>query len=122
MFKNPQTKQWQLQQKAWADKNGFRRYGEEGHYMVAVGSYYAAGCGTVLRFTLENSKQFTAIVGDQKSDMHTDAKNQYCMTNGSLVEFIVDLDKINNYSRVMGDMSFSAGMEGRVVKVERLNG
>lgn len=122
VFQNPKTMQWQMQQKAWTDENGFRRYGEEGHYMVAVGSYYASECGTVLRFTLENGKQFTAVVGDQKDDRHTDGRNQYCMQNGSLVEFIVDLDRISDYSRRRGDMSFSGGMEGKVVRVERMIG
>lgn len=112
--------QYQMQQKAWTDENGFRRFGEEGYYMVAVGSYYASGCGEVLRFTLDSGRQFVAIVGDLKADVDTDAGNQYCMHNGSLVEFIVDLNCISAEARRRGDMSFSAGMQGKIVKVERM--
>ena len=117
---NKTSMQYEMQRKAWTDSDGFRRYGDEGYYMVAMGSYYVPNCGTVLRVTLDTGKTFMAIGGDQKADCHTDAKNQYCLGNGSLVEFIVDLDKINSESRKRGDMSYSAGMNGKVVKVERL--
>lgn len=117
---NKNSTQYEMQRKAWTDSDGFRRYGDEEYYMVAMGSYYAPHCGEVFRITLDSGKTFMAIAGDQKADCHTDAKNQYCLGNGSLVEFIVDLDKINSESRRRGDMSYSAGMQGKVVKVERL--
>lgn len=119
---NPSTRQYQMQHdgKAWTDEAGFRRYGEDGHYMVAMGSYYNPVCGTVLRVTLESGKVFTVITGDQKANVHTDSRNQYCLRNGSVLEFIVDLSKINSTSRRRGDMSWSSGMEGNITKIERL--
>ena len=119
-LKNPGTRQWQLQQEAWTDEAGFRRWGSDGHYMVAMGSYYVPSCGEILRITLDSGKTFTAVAGDQKANQHTDSKNQYCKQNGSLVEFIVDLDRISKESRRRGDMSFSSGMRGKIVRVERL--
>lgn len=122
VFKNPSTLQYQLQHsgKTWTDGDGFRRYGDEGHYMVAVGSYYASTCGTLLRVTLDSGRVITAIVGDQKSDMHTDAKHQKAM-DGSVLEFIVDLQNISDSCRLHGDMSHapSTNMHGNIVKIER---
>ena len=124
IFKNAKTKQYQLQHdgKAWTDVDGFRRYGSEGYYMVAMGSYYNKQCGTILRITLDSGRTFKVITGDQKSDIHTDARNQYCKLNNSVLEFIVDMRKINTTCKRRGDMSFApnSSMEGNIVKIERL--
>lgn len=124
IFKNASTKQYQLQHdgKAWTDVDGFRRYGTEGYYMVAMGSYYNKQCGTILKITLDSGRTFKVITGDQKADIHTDTKNQYCKLNNSVLEFIVDMRKINTTCKRRGDMSFApnSSMEGNIVKIERL--
>lgn len=112
---NKATKQWQLQQEATTDELGFRIHNDR--YMVAVGSYYAKEAGIELRITLESGKTFVAVVGDLKKDRHTDARNQFVPSNGNIVEFIVDVDKIPLEARRLGDVS-PLGLEGKIAKIE----
>lgn len=123
VFRNPNTLQYKMQhcKEVWTDSDGFRRYGEEGYYMVALGSYYNQKCGTILRVTLENGQQFMVITGDQKSDLHTDAKHQCCKRTNSILEFIVDLNAVSPDARRSGDMSDAVNidMRGSVVKIEK---
>lgn len=94
--------QWAIQQEAYTDSLGFRRYGD--YYLVAMGSYYADyHCGRVFRIFLDNGASFDAMIGDMKSDAHTDPGRQH--RNGNVVEFIVDDTVIPNASRRSGDMS-----------------
>lgn len=103
---------------ATTNSEGFRLY--NGEYMVAVGSYYAKQCGTRLRITLDTGKQFYAVVGDQKADVHTDSKNQH--RNGNIVEFIVDQKTIPSKCKQMGDMSYApnANLQGKIAAIEVL--
>lgn len=123
VFKNPNTMQYKMQHdgKAWTDKDGFRRYGDEGYYMVAMGSYYTPKCGTILRITFDTGNTIMVISGDQKANIHTDSKNQKAL-NDSILEFIVDLNKISETCRIRGDMSFAAGnnLKGHITSIERL--
>lgn len=109
--------QWQLQQRAETDCDGFRIY--DGRFMIAVGTGFAETCGTELLIELDTGVSFMAIVGDIKNDLHTDPSNKYAEINGNLIEFIVDTDKISEECRTMGDMSY-AGFEGDVVSVAEI--
>jgi len=111
---SPSSKQWSLQQDAWTDELGFRRYGD--YYMVAMGTYYASECGKVFHIVLEDGGEFDAIIGDIKSNMHTDALHQH--HNGNVVEFIVDSDCIPHICAIMGDMSYAdATFQGKIKSI-----
>ena len=111
------SKQWNLQQLATTNEKGFRVF--NGRYLVAVGSYYANEVGKELRITLDNGFVFYAMVGDIKMDIHTDANNQYVPINGNIVEFIVDIDKLDPITKKLGDVS-NLGFEGKIVKIEEV--
>lgn len=112
--------QYRLQHDGNAETNseGFRLY--KGEYMVAMGSYYSTEIGTRFRITLDSGKQFYAVLGDQKSDAHTDALHQH--RNGNVVEFIVDQSSIPAICSEMGDMSYApeANLVGKVKSIEVL--
>lgn len=112
--------QYRLQHDGNAETNseGFRLY--KGEYMVAMGSYYSTEIGTRFRITLDSGKQFYAVLGDQKSDAHTDALHQH--RNGNVVEFIVDQSAIPAICSEMGDMSYApeANLVGKVKSIEVL--
>lgn len=112
--------QWKLQHdgNAYTNEEGFRMY--NGEYMVAVGSYYSQKIGTRLRVTLDTGKEIYCVVGDHKSDAHTDPMHQH--RNGNVVEFIVDQSVIPSVCKKMGDMSHApnANIEGKVVSIEKL--
>lgn len=117
MITSPTSKQYEMQQEAWTDELGLRRYGD--YYMVALGTFYAQGCGETFRITLDSGFAFDVITGDIKDDKHTDVKHQH--RNGVIVEFLVDLKVISKTCRVMGDMSH-AGFSGRIESIQRLDG
>lgn len=113
---NKASTQYKMQQDAWTDENGFRRYGD--YYMVALGTYYAKSCGETFLITLDSGVSFQAVAGDIKDDKHTDSRHQH--RNGNIVEFIVDTKAIPRMCRVMGDMSYTNNFSGRIAAIERI--
>ena len=109
--------QYQLQQEATTDENGFRVYDD--CKMIALGTYYVDKIGDKFRITLEDDTVFYAIAGDVKSDLHTDTKHQH--KNGNIVEFIVDTQEISKTCKKMGDMSY-AGLNGKIKSIIELLG
>ena len=107
--------QYKLQQEAWTDEQGFRRYGD--YYMVALGTYYSPTAGELFRITLEDGTSFEAVNGDVKDDSDTDELHQH--KEGNIVEFIVDTDAISWECSVMGDMSW-AGFHGKIKSIEHI--
>lgn len=111
----PSSKQYEMQQEAWTDELGLRRYGD--YYMVALGTFYAQSCGETFRITLDSGFSFDVITGDIKDDKHTDEKHQH--RNGVIVEFVVDSKAISKTCRIMGDMSY-AGFSGKIESIQKL--
>lgn len=114
---NKSSRQWHLQQLAYTDSEGFRKFND--NYLVAVGTYYADEVGKEFRVTLDSGIVFHAMVGDIKQDIHTDANNQYVTINGNILEFIVDVDKLDELTRKLGDVS-NSGLEGSIIKIEEV--
>lgn len=118
------SKQWELQQEAYTDRDGFRRTGAD--YMVAMGSYYTKSCGERLRITLDKKKTFTVVVGDIKADIHTDSQNMYhpVIYKGeevaaNVLEFIVDTEIMDERVLLSGTIC-NLGFEGEIVKIEKI--
>ena len=112
---SPSSDQYAMQQSAWTDELGFRRYGD--YYMVAMGNYYADyHCGNTFRITLTNGNSFDVIIGDVKADCDTDTLKQ--QMNGNVIEFIVDSDVIPDMVWTMGDMSYASdAFMGNIVSI-----
>lgn len=116
--------QYKLQHdgKTTTDKYGLRRRGED--YVVALGSYYGTKIGQRYQISFESGTTITAILGDCKSDRHTDSKGQQHLTDGSVVEFITDsVDTLNSNIRKKGDVSEHPGInfKGNVVSIQKIN-
>ncbi len=105
------SKQWALQEQAWTEGRGFRKIGE--HFLVAVGTFYADEVGKELLIELEDGQRIKAIVGDIKQDKHTDPTNRYVPVNGNIVEFIVNVEKLNPEVIRRGDVSW-LGLNGKI--------
>lgn len=118
--------QYDLQQYAWTDENGLRRFGDT--YLVALATYYSETCGEQFHVILDSGSEFDVTVGDIKADSHTDANNQYspvydCDGNfisANVIEFIVDTDSMSRYVRRSGTISSLSGFEGNVISIERI--
>ena len=113
---NRNSNQWGLQHNyAYTCTEGFRRV--DGIKTVAVGTFYLnRGVGDILHVELDSGLSFYVVVGDVKSDVHTDPTNRFILANGCMLEFIVDVPQISERSRQMGDMTHS-GLPGSVVSI-----
>lgn len=94
--------QYQLQQKANTDENGFRKV--HNRYCVAIGTAFNADIGQYLDVELENGTIIKCIVGDIKADNDTDKSNIFTK-NGCCLEFIVGIKYLDETCKIMGDCS-----------------
>ena len=115
--KNSPQYKLQRQKNVYTDKEGFRRIGDD--YIIAVGSFYTKIVGTRVEIKLSSGSVFTAIVGDCKADRHTDKLHQKHISDGSMLEFLVDSRSLNKNIRKMGDCSFANDdkFKGEVVSI-----
>ena len=84
---------------------------------VAMSSYFGS-VGDVLRITLSSGQVFECVLADIKQDIHVNSNGEH-HTDGSVIEFVVDVDTLNNESKVMG--SLNNLYNGSIVKVEKVN-
>lgn len=118
--------QYELQQFAWTDEDGFRRIGDD--YIVAMGTYYAENVGDRFNITLDTDNEITVIIGDIKQDVHTDYFNQYTpiydengiFFSGNVLEFIVDTDVLPKIPRRLGTVSYFDNLKGNIKSIERI--
>lgn len=117
--------QWKYRELAHTDDNGFRRIADD--YVVALGTYYATGVGERFRVTLDTGVSFTVITGDIKDNKHTDPTNRYTpifngnkSLGGCVVEFLVDIEKLDKNAKLLGTVSYFDEFEGDIAKIEKL--
>ena len=84
--------------------------------MVALGTFYAQEIGQIYNITFSDERTIKAIVGDVKANCDTDIKNQYCIWDNSIVEFIIDESVMDKAILESGDVSPLVG-EGAVMKI-----
>ena len=71
----------------------------QGRYCIAVGSFYATQIGQKLDLVLTNGEVIKCILGDCKSDNHTDPTHRFHAVDGSVAEFVVDYDYFSSTSQ-----------------------
>jgi hypothetical protein len=109
------SKQYKLQKNlAYTDSQGLRMV--NGRYCVVVGSYYTTTIGQYIDIELENGKIIKGVLADCKADIHTDSTNRI-NPNGSVVEFIVDTNTLDNTAKKMGDISYVNGWNSKIVNI-----
>lgn len=110
------SKQWELQQKAYTDKHGLRKY--DGRYMIAVGTPYGK-VGDYVDVELENGDILECVIGDSKGDrdyhLVYDEKGRVLSYN--VVEFIADTPLLDKKAKNWGDISQIDGFAGNVVSI-----
>ena len=122
---NKKSTQYKMQQEAWTDEYGLRRYGDA--YMVAMGTFYAQSCGEYFNVTLESGESFLVVTGDIKSDKHTDDRNMYSpvyidgrMEYANIIEFIVDTAAMSRSVRRSGNIGTIDCFSGQIKSIERV--
>lgn len=96
------SRQYQLQLEAYTGDYGLRML--NGKYLVAVGTGWGADVGTEIVVVMKNGYELTCVVGDIKADIHTDSTNKIG-GDGSIIEFIVDVESMDTYAKYRGDIS-----------------
>lgn len=116
------TPHYRLQQLAWTDDYGLRRYHED--YLVALGSYYSTKIGDRFLVTLETGKTFTVMLADGKWDIDCDTDNMYTPTvdyngeyAGNLLEFIIDETQVSPEMYQYGSLDYYEEFKGSVVSM-----
>lgn len=84
----------------------------DGRYCVATGTFYASRIGTKLNLIMANGSVVECILGDVKSDAHTDPTHRYQAQDGSVVEMIVD------YSYFKSTSQYPVELKGKVLRIE----
>ena len=75
-------------------------------FCIALGGYFTDIIGQYVDIVLENGTIIPCILGDQKAREHTDNMNISHLTDGSILEFIVDKPMLNDIPRKMGNISY----------------
>jgi hypothetical protein len=109
-------KQADLQKLAHTDNNGMRKVGSR--YCVALGSYYTTTIGTEFDLIMENGTVIPCILGDVKSDLHTDAKHQRGKNDGCVAEFIVDDTKLQKNAKISGSVHVIPEFAGEIKEIK----
>lgn len=84
----------------------------DGRMCIAVGTYYAIEIGTKINLIMENGGVAECILGDVKSNNHTDPTHRYQAVDGSVVEMIVDPEVF------VSTEQYPDVLRGRVLRIE----
>lgn len=114
-----------IRNNGWCDSNDFMRERrdagiDDDYYMIALGSYYGTQIGTKYKITTNTGNIFYGVLCDSKSDEHTNSTRQYNTVNKNIVEFIVDIDKLDPFVRKMGSANVYMPLNGTVSNIERI--
>lgn len=95
-------------------------------FVVALGTFYGK-VGDRFSIQFSNGQTITAVMGDLKANKHTDSTNRYHLKDKSVVEFIVENNRLNKLVKQMGDVSYltyglnpNFKINGNVVKIDKL--
>lgn len=76
----------------------------DGRVLVAIGTGWGLNVGDTATICTDKSS-YEVVIGDIKSDSHTDSTNKVTKVNGCVVEFIVDSPKLPDCVKVSGTIS-----------------
>ena len=102
---------------AWTDQDGLRLWQE--YYCVALGSYYGA-VGDKFWVETDKGNKYKVIKADEKSDVHTDPSNKYTVATNCMMEWLVDIDKLNVNIKKSGNINNIDKVSGKIVKIVKI--
>lgn len=119
------TPHYRLQQAAYTDENGLRRYGDD--YIVGLGKFYSESIGDRFKVTLDTGREFTIILGDGKAPVDCDENNMYTPCKNysgedcaNVLEFIMDKYAMSDAVYAYGSIDCLDEFKGNIVKMEYL--
>lgn len=108
------------------DSDGFAKYKTDKDtedYMIALGSYFG-NPGNRYEITFSNGTVATFIKADAKADEHTDSNNFAHAKDGSVIEFLVDENKLSLMNKIRGNCYYAASktFKGSIKRIKLLEG
>lgn len=107
---------YELQKQAVTDENGLRKIDD--YYCVAMGTHYGK-VGDTLYIETDEGASWKVILADIKSDKHTDSTHSYTLSNGCMMEFIVDTSAMPRNIRSSGTVN-GLGFQGNITVVKHI--
>ena len=111
---NKSSESYKIVTNGWTDEDGLRRFGE--CYCVALGSYYGE-VGDIFLVETSNGNSFKVVKADEKSDKHTDSEHKYTLSNGCMLEFIVETNKLAPNIRSSGNINNLEKVSGTIINI-----
>lgn len=119
------TPHYRMQQLAWTDEQGCRRYID--YYIVGLGSAYSNKIGETFEVELSTGSKFKIITGDMKADCDTDESNRYTPCKNyndencaNILEFIIDKEVMNAKAYQWGGVDYYENFKGDIVRMTYL--
>lgn len=110
------SRQYKMQKSiAYTNEQGLRMV--NGRYCIALGSYYTTTIGQYVDVELENGEIICGILADCKADRDTDPTNRI-HPDGSVVEFVIDIEELDCTIRKLGDISHLNGWNSKVANIK----
>ena len=107
---------YKLQQQAVTDVNGLRKIDD--YYCVAMGSRYGK-VGDTFYIETDEGAHWNVILADIKSDKHTDSTHSYTLSNGCMMEFIVDTRTLPSTIKRSGTVN-GLGFQGNITIIKQI--
>lgn len=127
MIRREGSYSYHLQQIAETDCDTGVRYIEVDnitYYMIAVGSGWGLAIGDMCQIELQqydgSINTVFAILGDGKSDNHTDNTHKVGSNSGDVIEFIVDVDMLPEFMSGKGNLDYINIFNGSVVHITKV--
>lgn len=118
---NKKSKQYDLVNNKLIKGNDGLFRDNNGYIAVALGSYYG-NVGDRFLIKFNDGRKVKVIKADEKSDRDT-VNGCYHKTDGSMIEIIVDMQKMNNeYSKVLktGNFNYSKLFHGYIKEIYQI--
>lgn len=125
---NPTSKQYDYiynSGEVYVADDGFIRTTDGLDYIgVALGSYFG-DIGDRYIFTLDTGVELRVVKVEAKADIHTDENNYQHKSDGSIIEFVVDPDKMDyalhqNGYIYSGNFNNNEWLKGNIIKIEKV--
>lgn len=121
--------EYRLREMEQTDSNGLRTVTDPNgvkRYAIALPPQWAGGrdvdIGRCIDIKMTNGSVLHCVLADVKKHEHTQNKQGRYGSNGELIEFIVDMNKLPDKARKCGDISYvSKEFEGGIISVTVLD-
>lgn len=113
-----------IQENCKISGNGFLMVDDE-WYCVALGNYFSDNIGTKYIVTLDSGKQIKIVKTEIKDNLHTCDLNYQHKIDGSVLEFLLDISKLQdkrtqNGYLWNGNLNNIDEFKGNIVRIERM--